>query len=280
MGKSEIAVFAWRHSARGDQDHKFWITWCNEWGKAWTFQKEKGDTGYEHYQGLISLKIRRTEAAAKKIIMDTSTLPEYFAPVANPNLKAGTEAFYVTKPETRIEGPWSDKDQPVYVPRHVRDMTTLYPWQQTIADSANVYDSRGIDLIVDHKGNRGKSCLTAYLRVHKIGRGIPFINDYKDLMRMVMDMPKSPLYLLDMPRAINKERLNQLWAAIETVKSGYAYDDRYTFKEADFDRPRIWVFTNEFPDMSCLSGDMWRFWEISENGQLTALALEKHRSLS
>lgn len=268
MGKSEIAVFAWRHTAT--EKHSVWIDWCKEWGKAWTFQKEKGATGYLHYQGIISLKIRRTEAAAKKVIAETSRLPEYFAAVSNPNLKAGTESFYVSKPETRIEGPWTDKDEQVYVPRHVREMTTLRPWQQSIVDSATKYDPRWIDVIVDTQGNRGKSSLCAYLRVHKLGTGIPFINDYKDLMRIVMDMPKRPLYIIDMPRAINKEKLNQLWSGIETIKSGYAYDDRYHFKEADFDRPRIWVFTNVQPDTSSLSEDMWRFWKITESGYLTA----------
>lgn len=267
MPGSEIAVFAWRHSATSD--HTVWIDWCKQWGKSWTFQKEKGATGYEHYQGIISLKVRRTLPAAKKIIMETSILPEYFAPASNPNLKAGTEAFYASKPDTRIEGPWTDKDEPIYIPRHVREMTTLYPWQQAIVDSAKSYDPRGIDIIIDNEGNRGKSSLGAYLAVHKIGRTVPFVNDYKDLMRMIMDMPKSKLYMIDMPRALNKEKLNQLWAGIETIKSGYAYDDRYHFKDEHFDRPRIWVFTNVMPDKKHLSEDMWRFWGI-EDGNLTA----------
>lgn len=265
---SEIAVFAWRHSATSE--HGVWIEWCKKWGKAWTFQKEKGDTGYEHYQGLISLKVRRTVSAAKKIIAETSVLPQYFEPIANSNIKAGTEAFYASKPDTRIDGPWTDKDQPLYVPRHVREMEILFPWQKTIVDSAKIYDGRAIDCIVDAPGNKGKSCLASYIRVYKIGMGIPFINDHKDLMRMFMDMPKMPLYILDMPRAIAKDRLNQLWAAIETVKSGYAYDDRYHWRHEDFDRPRIWVFTNEPPDTRCLSEDMWRFWRITEDGNLSA----------
>lgn len=269
MPGSEIAVFAWRHSATSP--HTVWIDWCKQWGKAWTFQKEKGETGYEHYQGIISLKVRRTLPAAKKIIMESSILPEYFAPASNPNIKAGTEAFYASKPDTRLEGPWTDKDVPLYIPRHVRNMTALYPWQQHIVDTAKIYDDRQIDCIVDVAGNRGKSCLAAYIRVHKLGKSIPFMNDYKDLMRMVMDMPKQPLYIMDMPRAINKEKLNQLWSAIETVKSGYAFDDRYTWKDDDFDRPRIWVFTNVMPDISALSADMWRFWKISEDGNLTAV---------
>lgn len=273
MGKSELAVFAWRNSA-DLHDHQYWIRWCCEWGKAWSFQKEEGDSGYIHYQGVISLKVRRTVASIKNLIQESEwELPNYFEPVADATIKSGSEAFYVTKPETRIEGPWSDKnDTPIYIPRHVRDIS-LYPWQKAIADSGKEYDSRRIDLVIDKKGNLGKSTLCAYLRTHKLGRGIPFMNDYKDLLRMVMDMPKAPLYIVDMPRAISKDRLFQLWSAIETVKSGYAFDDRYHFREEDFDRPRIWVFTNSEPDLTMLSSDMWRFWEVTPLRTLQEITL-------
>lgn len=274
MGKSEIAVFAWRHSA-APHDENYWIRWCCEWGKAWCFQKEQGEqTDYVHFQGVVSLKVRRTVSSIKTLISASEwTLPSYFEPVADATVKSGSEAFYVTKPETRVAGPWSDKaDVPIYIPRHVRDIT-LYPWQQAIADSGKEYDSRRIDLVLDKSGNLGKSTLCAYLRTHKLGRGIPFMNDYKDLLRMVMDMPKAPLYIVDMPRAISKERLFQLWSAIETVKSGYAFDDRYHFREEDFDRPRIWVFTNSEPDLTMLSADMWRFWEVTPLRTLQEITL-------
>lgn len=70
-----------------------------------------------------------------------------------------------------------------------------------------------------------------------------------------------------MPRAINKEKLAQFFAGIETLKSGYCYDDRYKFNRRLFDRPRICVFTNVEPDLKLLSKDMWKLWTVTD-GQL------------
>lgn len=68
-----------------------------------------------------------------------------------------------------------------------------------------------------------------------------------------------------MPRAINKEKLYQFFSGIETLKSGYCYDDRYKFTKRLFDRPRICIFTNVEPDETLLSKDMWRIWTVIDN---------------
>jgi len=59
-------------------------------------------------------------------------------------------------------------------------------------------------------------------------------------------------------------------SGIETLKDGYAYDDRYHFKEEYFDCPQIWVFMNMVPDISMLSKDRWKLWVIKE-GKLQTL---------
>ena len=79
---------------------------------------------------------------------------------------------------------------------------------------------------------------------------------------MVMDTPKVPLYIIDIPRAVNKDRLFQLFGAIETLKDGYAYDDRYHFREAYFDCPNIWIFINHKPNLDLLSRDRWELWHL------------------
>ena len=78
-----------------------------------------------------------------------------------------------------------------------------------------------------------------------------------------MDMPTSSLYLIDMPRSMSKSGLLGLYSAIEEVKNGYAFDDRYKFTEKIFDCPNIWIFTNTLPDRNLLSYDRWKLWEIS-----------------
>ncbi len=68
-----------------------------------------------------------------------------------------------------------------------------------------------------------------------------------------------------MPRAIDKEKLNSLYSAIETIKDGYAYDDRYSFKEKVFDCPCIWVFTNVIPESHFFTDDRWKFYTVIGN---------------
>jgi len=84
-------------------------------------------------------------------------------------------------------------------------------------------------------------------------------------MRMILDTPTSSLYIFDLPRAIKKDKLCQFFAAIEEIKGGYAFDDRYSFREKYFDCPNIWVFMNTEPDRDAFSRDRWVFWQIVDN---------------
>lgn len=77
----------------------------------------------------------------------------------------------------------------------------------------------------------------------------------------------SPIFL-DMPRAMNKERLNGIYTAVEQIKKGKLYDLRYSYKEYWIDSPQIWVFSNIEPDISLLSRDRWRIWTIDETMNL------------
>lgn len=224
--------------------------------KKFCFQLEEGESGYRHYQGRFSLKVKKRLKAA----IDLVGIPQAHLSITSKENR--TNVFYVTKEETRIEGPWSDKDEQLYIPRQVREIETLYPWQQHIVDNYDVWDTRTINVIVDTVGNNGKTILTSYMRAHKMAFKIPFCNDFKDILRMVADVPIKRCYLIDMPRGIKKDKLFQLFSAIEEVKNGYAYDDRYHFKEVIFDCPNIWIFMNMMPDIAMLSKDRWKFWEI------------------
>lgn len=238
--------------------------------KKYIFQLEEGDSGYRHFQGRISLIKKRRLHEIRPLLQ--AVFPKISL---RPTVKENQNSFYgdyCDKKDTRLDGPWSDQDpEPTYIPSQVRNKKTLYPWQQSVIDMSKVYDERTIHVIYDPRGNNGKSILTSYMDVYELGSIIPFVNDYKDIMRMVMDMPTSKAYLIDMPRAINKERLFQMYAGIETVKSGYAYDDRYHFKKKHFDCPSIFVFTNTMPDFNLLSRDRWKIWTIDEEKNLVAL---------
>lgn len=240
----------------------------------WTFQLEKGSTtGYEHFQGRFRLK---KKLRLRGVLTKLNIPGIHLSPTSKANWR---NDFYVTKEETRVDGPWTSEDveteekapgSPGYpLPRDVAVIKQLFPWQQTIVDMSKEYELRCVDVIVQPRGNVGKSVLSRYMLCHGLSYLIPPLNDYKEVMQIVMSQIKSkgpsPCFIFDMPKAINKDKLAGLYSAIESIKSGYAWDNRYKFKEAIFDPPRVIVFTNKEPDMGLLSEDRWRLWKIVGN---------------
>lgn len=232
--------------------------WLKEECKHFCYQLEEGEsTGFKHFQGRISLKLKKRKTELIKMC----PIKMHFSPTSNENKD---NDFYVLKSETRIEGPWSDLDKELHIPRQIRDIT-LYKWQQKIVDSKDIWDPRTINMIIDPSGNHGKSILATFIGVHKIGRTLPYVNDFKDLSRMVMDTPKCGLYIIDIPRGIPKTQMNGFFSGVEQLKNGYAYDDRYKFHEEYFDCPIIWIFSNKVLASSYLSQDRWTYWRFKDD---------------
>lgn len=223
--------------------------------KKWCYQLEKGEeTEYLHWQGRFKLKVKeRIGGVIKKFPGCHITITSE----ANRD-----NMFYVMKIETRVEGPWSDTD--AYIPRDIRAIKELLPWQETLRENFEKIDDRVVDVVVDTRGGIGKTVFVRWMCCHGLGQVLPFCNDYRDLLRMCMGVGVHPLYFIDIPRAITKDRLFQLYGAIETIKGGYAYDERYHFHQRFFDPPRICVFTNTDPDPDLLSRDRWRIWEVQD----------------
>lgn len=224
--------------------------------KKWCFQLEKGASGYIHFQGRVSLKTKSRKPF--------DLYNAHWSVTSNENMD---NEFYVIKNETKIDGPWSDKtySPPLYIPRQVREHKTFLPWQQTAVDMSSVWDPRCIYTIFDPVGGIGKSTFAMWMLTNGQGRIVPFINNCKDLMRMVCDLPISNCYIIDIPRSIKKTELRGLFAGIEMIKNGYAFDDRYSFKEITFDSPIIWVFCNKLPKQSYLSMDRWKTFTVVNN---------------
>lgn len=247
--------------AKDEWTHTQVIEGLEGYVKKYCFQLEKSDTGFVHYQGRISLVKKRYKLEAARML--SHVFPKMHLTVtSNEGRKS---CFYVMKKDTHVSGPWSDTDpKPMYVPRHIRECKELRPFQKSILDMAATYKTRVIDVIYCPKGNKGKSILIGKARAAGY-RCLPPVFDYKDIMRMVLCMPTATAYFIDMPRAIKQEKMCGFFAGMETIKDGYAYDDRYTFKEKTFDSPRIFLFTNKLPDKTHLSADRWKIWEISQD---------------
>ncbi len=241
--------------------------WLNSNCKRWIFQLEAGaDDGYLHYQGRISLKKKHRLGG---IIKSSKNVLEgvHWSPTS---AACKNDTFYVTKEETRKNGPWSNKDVVLYVPRHISKIKEWYPWQQTVLDITEIRDDRHINVIYDPVGNNGKTTLAMWMMCHKKARMLPYCNDFKELMEMCYGTPNCPCYIIDLPRSINKSKLSGLFAGIEQIKNGWAFDRRYAFKEKFFDAPVIWVFSNAEINTRYLSVDRWIPWAIN-GGELVRL---------
>lgn len=278
--------FTWRYNEDENQ-YKEIIEILEEHCKKYCFQLEQGEeTGYKHFQGRMKMltKIRASTLRNSGIFPKCCYL--------NITSAGGRDNFeYVMKKATRIAGPWMSKDllrmqaeanpdKPLareLWPRQIKHINTMRPWQQTIIDSGKEenFDARTINILIDTSGNSGKSSLKTYMGVNHLAQTIPYRNDYRDVMRMIMSAPKRPCYIIDLPRALRKEEMRQFISGVESLKDGYAFDDRYTFKQMYFDSPCIWIFTNVVPDLSMLSRDRWKIWEISDDDDVMTQSLEQ-----
>lgn len=255
--------------------------------KKWTFQLEQAPSGYLHYQGRLSLHkkmIKKSALAMFKIKWN------YFMPTTIKEFQR--TAFYQIKYQTRVEGPWTDKDDDLdndnieehYVPRQFRGLfDNLRPFQKQIYDSANVFEPRIINYIYCEKGNNGKSTIASICELMGKGVDLPPCNDADKLIQSFCNIcmtkrmrDPSPVFI-DLPRAMHKDAMNGIFAAVEQIKKGKLYDVRNKYKEWWIDSPQVWVFANVPPKTHLLSSDRWKIWIINDEYELIEYSEEIHK---
>ena len=238
--------------------------------KKFVFQLEKGDSGYLHYQGRLSLIKKRRKNEALKLFVTNA--PNYFAPTINSEYYRG-DAFYMMKKDTRVEGPWKDTDEVKILTKQLKLFKgwDLRPYQQKVLDECNIFDMRKINLIWDTTGNCGKSMLSEFLEYEGLAEEVPPFRMMDDIFQWVCSRPVKKAYIVDMPRGMKKDRLGDFYSGIEVIKNGVAYDKRYNAKKIRFDRPRIFVFTNTLPNLDLMSKDRWVIWKIDKNYEIVVV---------
>lgn len=239
------------------------------YAKKWCFQLERGDSGYEHYQGRISLIKKKRKGELMSVFQANGIeVPNYLEPTST---TCKGDQLYVMKEDTRIDGPWTDKDKQIYIPKQIREKN-LRKWQLNVIENSRVFDDRIVNIIYDPVGNQGKSFLASYCSLYMDGIDLPPVNDSKELIQSLCDVCEAkglrtpnPVFL-DLPRSQDKSKLYGIYNAIEQIKKGRLYDMRYKYKEWWIDSPSVWCFTNILPDMDYLSADRWVIWTIKSQG--------------
>lgn len=238
--------------------------------KKWAFQLEKApQTEKLHYQGRFCLQVKDRIAGLKKK-MSTEW---HFSPT---NKNAQNNFDYVTKSDTRVDGPWCSWDDSSSA-KDILQIVELRPWQQKVVDSTTYDDYRSINVIVDAAGNNGKSIFSKWAVVKGLAIRVPLQEHMRDMIRQVCDLPIRKLYIFDLPRAVSKEQLNQFWSAVEEIKNGSVYDDRYHYQQRNFTPPAVWIFTNTKPNEARMSCDRWKIWTIVDN-DLVRISLSTRKS--
>ena len=236
--------------------------------KKWVFQEERGEsTDYPHYQIRGHLYKRKTVASGKVFL--GKHLCGHVTPTTT-GVHENNSFNYCMKADTRVDGPWKDTDEefddPPPLTRQLRDFYNkigpdkagMYPWQTQLLELVKQVDDRMIKCIIDDgAGNNGKSIFAEYLEYERLAYEVPPMTCMQDIMQCCMGIRGQKCYVVDMPRAMKKEKLAGFYSGLEALKNGIMYDPRYAFKKRRIDRPQIIVFTNTFPDRALLSPDRW-----------------------
>lgn len=228
--------------------------------KCYVFQLERGEeSGKLHFQGRMSWPNakRGSEAAAACPGADIKFTVEH---------DEERSSFYAMKVDTRVDGPWSDKDH-AYFPPHWK--VELRPWQKQLVAMMKVFNDRQIFFIIDPAGNSGKT--TVMMNQLYSARAIvipPHLMTGQDIMRWVQGFAvpgEHHMIYMDLPRAMSKSKKMdwfKLIGAMETIKAGMLFDDRYRANWTGINPPNICVFTNHEPKRMVLTPGRWRTMKI------------------
>lgn len=269
-GKNQLAEWDIRFSSSAFETPEAVREALKGIAKKYVFQLEEGDSGYKHYQGRISL-IKKRRYAEKHLLLKLfkDKPPQYLKPTTNGEHIKG-DAFYMMKEDTRLSGPWSDRDEVRIETQQLKIFNSLplRPYQSQLKEMASTFDMRKIDLIFDPVGNIGKSLFSEYLEYCGVAEEIPAFRLMDDIFQWVASRPIKKCYIVDMPRGMKKDKLGDFYSGIEVIKNGVAFDKRYGATKIRFDRPRVFVFTNALPEFSLMSKDRWNVWTVTPDYEM------------
>lgn len=261
----------------------------SEFARSWVFQKECGHNAHkDHYQARLILEDKQTTETMLTVFecrgFDRRDLT--FRPESNNSVQQGGLSFYVMKDDTRVDGPWYDpsfkqpKKRKVYEGRdlqcvidHPRDFQA-----EIIRRITAPPDTRCIDWVWNQSGCAGKSVLMKYLVFKEFDVCRVPLGSATQIKTSVVEKANqngggSRTYMVDLPRVRgNDERANELFSAIEEIKTGWVETAMYGKPQSLFmEPPHVWVFSNELPHPGLASADRWRIHTVTVNAELRTL---------
>jgi hypothetical protein len=159
---------------------------------------------------------------------------------------------------------YTNKRNRDYIPTDLLEIKELFKYQTAVIKTFNVRDKDSVNVLIQRKGLQGKTTLVDIAARLFKARKVPPLKDYKQFIEFCASYDPAKVYLIDLPRGMKKDNMFQFWSAVETIKGGYTFESRYKGREKYFNRPVVWVFTNDDPDFSLLSDKRWKLWTIDD----------------
>lgn len=237
------------------------------------------DEGYLHWQIKCTLFKRKRKHELLKLLNMTDNILRKAHISPSSNACAG-DIWYVMKSDTKITPTYSDKtyEEPTPIPTHIShiELDTLKPFQKEIIDRIKFSKShRNLNILIDKKGGVGKTALLLYCLTHKEELGfktkfIPMCESYKDVLGAVYGMGPADCYIIDLPRAVEKNTkiIRGLMAGLEQTRNGVIQDLRFYYKSRIQNTAEIWCFSNVMFNKNLLSEDRWVYWCVGDDEEL------------
>lgn len=245
--------------------------------KKWTIGIEKGENGYEHYQCRVRFKTERNLEQVLELFNESTTELQvsirksafrfriiYIPDDGHDSGIYGTIAKSDDNIYEQKSGKWYSESNADICEFRCRGINNI---QGSILRRTRKQGDRGITVVYDRVGGHGKTWLMKHLYAKGDTTIVPPTIASAGRMIAWCYGQKAKTYIIDLPRNIStKER--SLWTAIETIKDGIFYDDRYYSKIRIQKNPTVIVMTNVLPPRSLLSDDRWDIIDIERDFSL------------
>lgn len=247
-------------------------TYCAEW----TFQREFYPTAPTLFHWQMRVNLNRAHRSRKP--WNTVPIPGHWSVTSKGCWKDMSR--YVSKLDTRAEGPWSHKDADMSAEAFPDDwmegLETPFDFQESLlASFASPANGREINCLIDPVTSIGKSAVYKFAtqRIGYVERFHLSTSERELMLDVASTMGAYPshillhkrfVFIIDIPYALTKLP-PYLWSSIESLLGCEVKETRYSSKKIRFMKPHVWVFCNHVPDLSKLSPNRWKLWEVRDN---------------
>lgn len=240
-------------------------SWLRSLHTNYIFQLERGTENKRlHYQGYIHFpkgsKMRPSQVGS-------AAEPLFHGFHVRPASTAGIVASktYSMKSDTRVLGPWSDKDHRALSHDELEELglnIKLRPFQEQICSALETksVDDRSVNVLYDQDGSMGKSKIARWLHAHGLAVHLAGHHKTGDLLTAAFEHP-AKAYIFDLFRTKAADvHSHDLWAAIEGIRMGSFLAPKWHSTPVCRPNSHVWVFANVLPPLKCLSYNRWHVW--------------------